>query len=79
MNAQIVLKKWFVKSKDDKMKVIAGEYAVMCGSTEVVKREFNDGYSCTAIAFPTELLVRIEALEDEVRKHVEAGLGVSEK
>jgi len=70
MELTISIKEWKIKTKEDKSKTIAGEYAVMCGPNEVANSSFNDGYNSTDIQIPADLLTEAETLDKKIQAAV---------
>ncbi len=70
MNIEIVISNWNVITKEDKSKTVAGEYQVNKNGKEVAKQSFNDGYNNTPIAIPAEIMVKLEAIDKEIKKAI---------
>ena len=68
MELHIVVDNWKIRTRENKSKTIAGEYNVMCGPNKVASSSFNDGYNSTDISIPSELLVKAEALSEEIKE-----------
>ena len=69
MDFSIELKKWSI-ILDEGQRKIAGEFVVMAGATEVAQKNFNEGWNCAKVVFPTELMVKAEALTAEIKAHI---------
>jgi hypothetical protein len=67
---KLKLKTWKIIEDSKKGKVVAGSYSIMQGNQEMAKQEFNEGYSCVDIAFPAELLVEIQTLDEKIQKAI---------
>jgi hypothetical protein len=69
MHVNINMKKWEVVEKEG-AKTIAGEFEIKAGATVVSVQDFNEGYRCTKLIFPTEILMEAEKLGEKIAAHV---------
>ena len=70
METNIVTKDWKVITKSDKTKTIAGNYDVKVGGAVLATTAFNEGYGCTDISIPAELMVEAELLDAKIRQAI---------
>ena len=74
MELKITAKSWRYAFKDeDKTEIgrtICGTYAVMMGDKIIAEKTFNSGYGSVDMALPAELMVKVEALDAEIKQAI---------
>lgn len=60
---------WEVREKDGE-KTVAGVYVVTLGGKEIAKQAFNGDYGSCKIVIPPEILVKINAMDAEIKQAI---------